>query len=186
MHADPHAADAIASARRTGITVNRANRGMLLYAEAVLAGRKPGSDQAAELADRGAAELAHFPVWSDLARMLAAGAALADGWGEPRRWLASAAQSFGRSGVEPLMQRCQAMLAEPAPKHLSSLGVTPREIEVLDLVSDGLSNRDIAARLYLSHRTVEKHIESLLRKTGARSRTQLAALRAGALRPGDR
>jgi DNA-binding CsgD family transcriptional regulator/energy-coupling factor transporter ATP-binding protein EcfA2 len=187
VHAEPHAADAIASARRTGMTVNRANRGMLHYAEAVLAGRrKPGRDQAAELADRGAAELAHFPVWSDLARMLAARAALADGWGEPRRWLASAAQSFGRSGVEPLVQRCQSMLAEPAPKRLSSLGVTPREIEILDLVSDGLSNRDIAARLYLSHRTVEKHVESLLRKTGARSRTQLAAVRAGAPLPGDR
>jgi DNA-binding NarL/FixJ family response regulator len=78
------------------------------------------------------------------------------------------------------------MLAERAPERLSSLGVTPREIEVLDLVSEGLSNRDIAARLYLSHRTVEKHIESLLRKTGARSRTQLAAVRAGALRPGNR
>jgi len=186
-HAEPHAADAIASARRIGITVNRANRGMLLYAEAVLTGRrKPGSDQAAELADRGAAELAHFPVWSDLARMLAARAALAGGWGEPRRWLALAAQTFGRSGLEPLVQRCQAMLAEPAPERLSSLGVTPREIEVLDLVSDGLSNRDIAARLYLSHRTVEKHIENLLRKTGARSRTQLAAVRAGVLRPGNR
>jgi DNA-binding NarL/FixJ family response regulator len=49
-----------------------------------------------------------------------------------------------------------------------------------------LSNRDIAARLYLSHRTVEKHVESLLRKTGARSRTQLAAVRADALRPGNR
>jgi DNA-binding NarL/FixJ family response regulator len=78
------------------------------------------------------------------------------------------------------------MLAEPAPERLSSLGVTPREIEVLDLVSEGLSNRDIAARLYLSHRTVEKHVESLLRKTGARSRTQLAAVRADALRPGNR
>jgi DNA-binding CsgD family transcriptional regulator len=186
VQADPHAADAIASARRTGMTVNRANRGMLLYAEAVLGGRKPGNGPAAELADRGAAELAHFPVWSDLARMLAARAALADGWGEPRRWLTSAAESFGRSGVEPLVQRCHAILAEPVPDRLSSLGVTPRESQVLDLVSAGLSNRDIAARLYVSHRTVEKHIESLLRKTGARSRIQLATVRAGALRPGSR
>jgi DNA-binding CsgD family transcriptional regulator len=182
VHADPYAAEAIASARRTGMTVNRANRGMLFYAEAVLAGR----GQAAELADRGAAELAHFPVWSGLAQMLAARAALADGWGEPRRWLTSAAESFGRSGLEPLVQRCHAILAEPAPDPLASLGVTPREIQVLGLVSAGLSNRDIAARLYVSHRTVEKHIESLLRKTGARSRTQLATVRAGALRPGSR
>jgi DNA-binding CsgD family transcriptional regulator len=183
VHGDPRAADAIASARRTGMTVNRANRGMLLYAEAVLGGREPGRGQATDFADRAAAELAYFPVWSDLARMLAAQAALADGWGEPRRWLTSAAEAFGRSGVEPLVQRCHALLAGPPPDRLSSLGVTPREIQVLDLVSAGLSNRDIAARLYLSHRTVEKHVESLLRKTGARSRSQLAAMRAGALGP---
>jgi DNA-binding CsgD family transcriptional regulator len=187
VHADPGAGDAIASARRTGMTVNRANRGMLLYAEAVLAGRRqPGRDLTAELADRGAAELANFPVWSDLARMLTARAALADGWGEPRRWLTSAARSFGESGLEPLAQRCHALLAEPAKSSLSSLGVTPRETEVLDLVTAGLPNKDIATRLHVSHRTVEKHIESLLRKTGARSRTQLATVRAGALRARDR
>ena len=181
VHADPGAGNAISSARRTGMTVNRANRGMLLYAEAVLAGRGPDHDLAAELADRGAAELAHFPVWSDLARMVAARAALADGWGKPRRWLTSAARSFGEAGLEPLVQRCHAQLAEPAPGGLALLGVTPREAEVLDLVTAGLSNKDIAARLYVSHRTVEKHVESLLRKTGARSRTQLATARAGGL-----
>jgi len=53
-------------------------------------------------------------------------------------------------------------------------------------VTAGLPNKDIATRLHVSHRTVEKHIESLLRKTGARSRTQLATVRAGALRPRDR
>ena len=61
VHADPGAGNAISSARRTGMTVNRANRGMLLYAEAVLAGRRPDRDLAAELADRGAAELAALP-----------------------------------------------------------------------------------------------------------------------------
>jgi DNA-binding CsgD family transcriptional regulator len=187
VDADRRAEDAIASARRTGMTVNRANRGLLLYAEAVLGGRREsGAELAADLAGQGAAEMAHFPVWSDLARMLAARAALSDGWGEPRRWLAAAAESFGKRGVEPLVQRCHAMLAEPAPDRLSSLGVTPREVEIFDLVALGLSNRDIAARLSVSHRTVEKHVESLLRKTGARSRTQLVTARADALRPGNR
>ena len=37
---------------------------------------------------------------------------------------------------------------------------------MLGLVADGLANKEIAARLYLSVRTVEKHVESLLRKTG--------------------
>ena len=44
------------------------------------------------------------------------------------------------------------------------------------LVGDGLANKDIAARLYLSTRTVEKHVERLLLKTGMINRTQLAGL----------
>jgi DNA-binding NarL/FixJ family response regulator len=43
-------------------------------------------------------------------------------------------------------------------------------------VAEGLANKEIAIRLYLSPRTIEKHVESLLRKTGARSRTQLVAV----------
>jgi DNA-binding NarL/FixJ family response regulator len=43
-------------------------------------------------------------------------------------------------------------------------------------VAEGISNKEIAARLHVSPRTVEKHIESLLRKTAARSRTQLVAI----------
>ena len=46
---------------------------------------------------------------------------------------------------------------------------------MLRLVADGMANKQIAARLQLSPRTVEKHVESLLRKTGARSRTGLVA-----------
>ncbi len=189
--ADPDAAEAVAAARRTGMTVNRANRGMLLYAEAVLAGRRPpgpdrapsGHDRAGELADQAAAELAHFPVWSDLARLLVAEPALADGWGDPRRWLTSASKAFTAAGLDPLAERCASLLARPAPDRLAPLGVTPREREILDLVALGLSNRDIAAQLTVSHRTVEKHVESLLRKTGARSRTQLATIRADAAPP---
>ena len=98
----------------------------------------------------------------------------------------AAAAGRARRPRRPLAQRCHALLAEPAKDSLSSLGVTPRETEVLDLVTAGLPNKDIATRLHVSHRTVEKHIESLLRKTGARSRTQLATVRASALRPRDR
>jgi DNA-binding NarL/FixJ family response regulator len=54
---------------------------------------------------------------------------------------------------------------------------------VLALVAEGLANKQIAARLYLSPRTVDKHVESLLRKTGARSRTQLVAIMGAAPAP---
>ncbi|HXZ71474.1 MAG TPA: LuxR C-terminal-related transcriptional regulator, partial [Streptosporangiaceae bacterium] len=57
----------------------------------------------------------------------------------------------------------------------AAAGITAREADVLRLVAGGLANKQIAARLHLSPRTVEKHVESLLRKTGARSRTGLMA-----------
>jgi DNA-binding NarL/FixJ family response regulator len=52
--------------------------------------------------------------------------------------------------------------------------ISPAEQRVLAVLSRGASNREIAATLYLSVRTVESHISSLLAKTGCRNRTQLA------------
>jgi DNA-binding CsgD family transcriptional regulator len=53
---------------------------------------------------------------------------------------------------------------EPSP-------LTPREHEVLRLLADGLSDREAAARLVISPKTVEKHVGAVLRKTGTASRT---------------
>ena len=50
----------------------------------------------------------------------------------------------------------------------------PQKNVLRALVIGGLANKEIAAALRLSPRTVEKHVENLLRKTGARSRTELA------------
>ena len=55
-------------------------------------------------------------------------------------------------------------------------GVSEREAEVLALVGDHLTNAQIAGRLYLSVRTVESHVSSLLRKLGVADRRALAAL----------
>ena len=59
------------------------------------------------------------------------------------------------------------------PGRLRALGITDREAEVLGLAARGLGNREIAERMSLSPRTVEKHVERLLAKTGVR-RDQLA------------
>ena len=67
------------------------------------------------------------------------------------------------------------------PVGLRALGVTSREVDVLALVADGLSNREVAARLHLSPRTVERHVGTLLDRTGAADR---AALRDVARRHG--
>jgi len=53
--------------------------------------------------------------------------------------------------------------------------LTERELEVAELVAQGLSNRSIAARLVVSPRTVDGHVERILAKLGFTSRTQVAA-----------
>ena len=53
--------------------------------------------------------------------------------------------------------------------------LTPRELEVLALVSEGLRNSDIAARLVVSEKTVDHHVSAILRKLGVRSRTEAGA-----------
>ena len=49
-----------------------------------------------------------------------------------------------------------------------------REAEVARLVADGLSNKQIGARLFISERTVENHVGSILNKLGFNSRVQIA------------
>ena len=53
---------------------------------------------------------------------------------------------------------------------------TAREIEVLQLVADGLVNREIGQRLFLSEETVKSHVRHLLAKLGARSRAHAVTL----------
>ncbi len=54
--------------------------------------------------------------------------------------------------------------------------LTARERQVLDLVAEGLSNGQIADRLYISRKTVSVHVSAILRKLGAASRTEAVRL----------
>ncbi len=56
------------------------------------------------------------------------------------------------------------------------LGVTRRELEILTLIAGGLSNREIAERLFVSENTVKTHSSRLFEKLGARRRTQAVQL----------
>ena len=56
---------------------------------------------------------------------------------------------------------------------------TPSERKVLELIGDGLSNREIGAKLGVAEKTVKNHITSLLSKMGLQRRTQVAAWVAG-------
>ena len=170
---DARAEATLAEARKLGIQVNRINRGLLGAAEAILRGRL-GDPGAAAVARAAWNDLAHYPVWRELALMFAGEAGRHAGWGEPDKWLADAAEGFARHGLDTLAAHCRSELSSLI-KRWADLGITAREAEVLGLVAEGLANRDVAAQLSLSVRTVEKHMESLLRKSGCASRTQLVA-----------
>ncbi|MDB5977086.1 MAG: regulatory protein LuxR [Nevskia sp.] len=59
---------------------------------------------------------------------------------------------------------------------LSALGITPRELEVLELIAAGLSNKEVAARLFVSENTVKTHSSRVFDKLGAMRRTQAVQL----------
>jgi len=59
---------------------------------------------------------------------------------------------------------------------LESLGITPRELEILELIAAGLSNKEIAERVYVSENTVKTHSSRVFDKLGARRRTQAVQL----------
>jgi DNA-binding NarL/FixJ family response regulator len=72
----------------------------------------------------------------------------------------------GRADVIPLQAPLRELEQEP----------TMREIEVLQLISDGLVNREIGQRLFLSEETVKSHVRHLLAKLQARSRAHAVAI----------
>ena len=55
---------------------------------------------------------------------------------------------------------------------VKALGLTPRELEILERIAEGLSNREIAERLFVSQNTVKTHSSRVFDKLGARRRTQ--------------
>jgi DNA-binding CsgD family transcriptional regulator len=59
---------------------------------------------------------------------------------------------------------------------VQSLGLTPRELEILGLIAEGLSNKEIAERAFVSENTVKTHSSRVFEKLGARRRTQAVQL----------
>ena len=102
---------------------------------------------------------------------------------EARAHLRTALALFDRTGAAPWAERARAELraagepaaaGAPAPDRLSLL--TPQELQVVRLAASGATNRDIAAQLFISPRTVSHHLYRAFPKLGVTNRTTLARL----------
>jgi two-component system response regulator DevR len=90
----------------------------------------------------------------------------------------------GRSLMDPAVtERLLARLrdGEPTDQRLASL--TPRDREILSLIADGLTNRQIGERLFLAEKTVKNYVSGLLAKLGMERRTQAAVFGAEVRKP---
>jgi DNA-binding CsgD family transcriptional regulator len=99
--------------------------------------------------------------------------------GEARLVLRAALDGFEKSGAVLWAERARTELratGERARRRDPSAAdeLTPQELQVARLVATGLTNRDVAARLFLSPKTIETHLGNVFRKTGVRTRAELA------------
>jgi DNA-binding CsgD family transcriptional regulator len=158
------------------------------FVQAVARGRSGRHQAAGAMLERALEAAAPYPLHRHLYLRLTAEAAIADGWGTPVVWLVEVEAWAIGHGYPAVTAACRALLRRVGvvtgrrgpregdlPNALRERGVTARELDVLRLVATRQSNREIADRLYLSPRTVEKHVAALLAKLNAASRMELGA-----------
>ena len=102
---------------------------------------------------------------------------------EARPHLTAALELFDRLGAKPWSARAEAEMTATGgptgPRAEQAAGadeLTPSELKIALLVAQGMTNREVAASLFLSPKTVEHHLSHIYRKLDVRSRTQLARL----------
>ncbi|MGN9789351.1 LuxR C-terminal-related transcriptional regulator [Nonomuraea sp. ZG12] len=97
-----------------------------------------------------------------------------------RAVLRAAAETFGALGARPWADRAHTELRASGETRRRSADeidrLTPQELQVARLVAEGLTNREIASRLFLSPRTISTHLYRIYPKLGVGSRTELATL----------
>jgi DNA-binding CsgD family transcriptional regulator len=165
------------------------DEGWFVHAEAALAARV-GDHEAALRGYEAVRELARRPrpAWARADRHLGMARSLA-GLGRREEAAAEAAVAIDLLTRWPGWRRDEAialhdrLTGASAGTGSGSGELTAREVEVLRLVAEGLSNREIAERLYIAPKTAAVHVSNILAKVGAASRTEAAtwALRTGVL-----
>ncbi|NBH08982.1 LuxR C-terminal-related transcriptional regulator, partial [Amycolatopsis sp. SID8362] len=164
----------------------RWNRQFVLLGDAVRHGRAGSADLADEAVAAAVEAASPFPMSRHLGLRMVAESAAADGWGDPVTWLKEAEEYFHQADVTAVASACRGLLrktgvavgqrrtgSDRLPAGLRSAGVTVREYEVLQLLADNMGNKDIARRLHISPRTVEKHVASLMAKSNLQNRSAL-------------
>ncbi|MGE5672508.1 MAG: response regulator [Mycobacterium leprae] len=85
------------------------------------------------------------------------------------------AAAAGKATLHPVAaNRMMQELTNPSKGHSDLDEISPRELEVLQLIGKGLSNKEIGDKLYIGERTVKTHVSHLLEKLQLQDRTQLA------------
>jgi DNA-binding CsgD family transcriptional regulator len=100
---------------------------------------------------------------------------------DAREPLRAALEVFERLGAEPWARRARSELratgaAVGPQRDPLARQLTAQELQVALLVAQGMTNREVAAALFLSPKTIEAHLGRIFRKLDVRSRTQLAAM----------
>ncbi|MEV0346942.1 AAA family ATPase [Nonomuraea sp. NPDC050680] len=160
-------------AARTG-RVRRAPAGM------ETTGRVQEAYRATFEAECGGSWVAAVAAWRTVGQPYALGQALVRAAeqdpGTARELLREAAAIAERLGSAPLRQEVEAAAASGKVRLTADPGLSARELEVLELVAEGLSNRQIAERLFISARTSGVHVSNIMAKLGVASRVEAAAL----------
>jgi DNA-binding NarL/FixJ family response regulator len=126
------------------------------------------------LADRSAS-----PVWRAHVQRDWAEFAAANGDVDNARFLAQQAYTTATVlGMKTMEQQAEGLLARlisPPPSIVTYDGMSERELDVLRLIAEGCSNREIGERLFISQHTAANHVRSILQKTGCANRAEAAA-----------
>ena len=119
--------------------------------------------------------------WEGCRAQLALGVALRRGRAraEARSVLATAARTFDEMAAPGWADVARREAARVSGRAKAAGDLTPIEERIADLVTTGMSNKQVAAELVLAPKTVESHLSHIYAKAGVRSRTELAAVRLG-------